>query len=96
MHGLRAGRTRIDSRHTAEPGVDFLIRQRRRHFCRSGGRNELSTIFVKSTSFSSIPTPFIACTVFSRRGISIRPSLQNFAATRSLTMIPTSFGGRGA
>src|SRR5262245_14274449 len=96
MNRSRAGGRRIDPRYTRERGVDVLIRDRGRHFCRSGGRNEASTIFFRSTSFCSIPTPFMACTVCSSSGISMRPSVQNFASTSSFTMTPTSFGASGA
>src|SRR5262249_24898694 len=96
MNRRRTGDPRIDARHTREGGGEVLSPGRDAHFFRSGGRNEVSTILVRSTSFCSIPTPFIACTVCSSNGISMRPSLQNFASTSSFTMTPTSFAGKGA
>src|SRR5262249_11717764 len=70
MNRARARGRWIDPRYTRKGGMDVRMRDRGRHRCRSGGRNEASTIFFRSTSFCSIPTPFIACTVCSSSGIS--------------------------
>ena len=67
----------IDARDRGQLGVDIPRNGDGRsfHFCKSLGRNEVSIILLRSTSWSSMPTYFMARTVVSRSGISIRPSL---------------------
>src|SRR5262249_51768885 len=96
MNRRRSDGPWIDPCDTRKRRMDIRVRRRGGHFCRSGGRNELSTTFFRSTSFCSMPTPFIACAVCSSSGISMRPSLQNFASASCFTMMPTSLGGSGA
>src|SRR5262249_59740359 len=94
-HRRMAGRRRIGAGDPRKRRMHAIVGRGRAHFCRSAGRKDVSVSLAMSMSLSIMPTYFMPRIVCSRSGFSMRPSLQNFATTSSLTIAATSFAGSG-